>query len=590
MSQFGLFRERRFAPFFGTQFLGAFNDNLYKNAVVILIAFSGLSAAQADALVNLAAGIFILPFFLFSATSGQLADKLEKSRLIRAVKLAEIVIMALAAVGLLLESVPLLLVVLFSLGAQATVFGPVKYSILPQHLRSHELVGGNGLVEMGTFIAILVGTIAGGLLVALRPIGPLVVAGAGLAVAVLGWLASRAIPNAPAASPALVVRYEPFSQTWSLLRHARRERVVWLAIHAISWFWFYGAVFLAQFPGYARSVLGAGEQVVTLMLAAFSVGIGVGSTLCERLSRGRIDLGVTLFGAIGLSLFAVDLFFASPAPLAEPAPGALVGVLELCGRAGSVRIVGDLLLIGLFGGFFIVPLYALMQQRSSVEHRSRVIAANNVLNAAYMVVASIVAIALRAAGMTIPVLLLVTALANALVALALVWRMPTVGSRFVLWLGVRLLFRLRVRGLGELPREGAARVVAPRSSPHAALLFAALCPRAPELVVPTAWLRQRRVGWLLRAEGATASATTASSSAVGPANEAPDRAALVALFTAAAAEQADGPRADEADAGSAGVWQLTVTGLPEGAAAEQSFSRFVLSHLWRPIELTVRPA
>lgn len=501
MAQFRLLGQRRFLPFFVTQFLGAFNDNVYKNAVVILIAFSGLEPSRADMLVNLAAGVFILPYFLFSATAGQLADKHEKSSLIRIIKAAEIGIMACAVVGLLTKNVVVLLVVLFLMGAQSTAFGPVKYSILPQQLREHELVGGNGLVEMGTFVAILIGTIAGGLLVAHEPFGPIMVSAAVVAFALLGWLASRAIPAAQAQAPELRVRYEPLRETWRLMSYARSEPVVFIALVGNSWFWFYGAVFLAQFPGYARSLLGANEQVVTLMLTAFSVGIGIGSTLCERLTRGRIELGLVLLGALGLTGFAVDLYFASPTLGSERPAAELLGALAFLHQPGALRIVADLVLIGVFGGWFIVPLYTMMQHRSAPDHRSRVIAANNVLNALFMVAASVLAIALRALGVGIAELLLLTGLGNALMAVLLAWWHPEFLTRFVVWTAGRVLLRIRPRGLELVPAEGAALLRCDDVGPLATLVLGAMLRRPMRFVRPAHWQPRGLLRLVLRHEG-----------------------------------------------------------------------------------------
>ena len=416
-SQFRLLRERRFLPFFLTQFLGAFNDNVYKNALVVLITFQAarLGADSPGVLVNLAAGVFILPFFLFSATAGQLADKYEKSRLIRATKLLEIAVMALAAVGFARMSLPLLLVVLFLMGTQSALFGPVKYAIIPQQLADDELVGGNALVEAATFVAILAGTIVGGLLV-MGDAGPGRVAVAVLGIALLGWWSSRAIPPAAAADPALRVNWNPVTQTREMLRFMLEARSVFAAIVGISWFWFYGALFLSQFPGFAADHLGGDERAVTLLLALFSVGIGAGSLLCGRLSRGRVEPRRVLPGAIGLSLFALDLWWASPAAGAF-APGQELAALF--SRAEVWRVVFDLVMIGACGGFFIVPLYALVQQRSAPAHRARVIAGNNILNALFMVGAAAMGAGLLATGLAVPQLFLVTAVLNAVVAAAL---------------------------------------------------------------------------------------------------------------------------------------------------------------------------
>ncbi|MEO8411690.1 MAG: MFS transporter, partial [Propionivibrio sp.] len=369
-SQLALLKTRRFAPFFVTQFLGAFNDNLYKNALVVLLTFQAASwtTLTPEILTNLAAGVFILPFFLFSATAGQLADKYDKAWLARLSKLLEVVIMGVAALGFFLHSLNILLGALFLLGLQSTLFGPVKYAILPQHLRADELIGGNALVESGTFVAILIGTLAGGLLAGLGG-NPVWVAFAGLLVAVAGYFASRGIPSAPAPAPTLVVNLNPFSETWRNIGFARENRTVFLAILGISWFWLYGALFLAQFPVYAKKVLGGDETLVTLLLAIFTVGIGLGSMLCEKLSGKHVEIGLVPFGSIGLTLFGFDLLFASPGDLVA---GALFSLAHLLAQTGLWRVLFDLFALGLFGGFFIVPLYVLIQLRSAPEHRARI--------------------------------------------------------------------------------------------------------------------------------------------------------------------------------------------------------------------------
>jgi 1-acyl-sn-glycerol-3-phosphate acyltransferase len=456
-SQFGLLRERRFLPFFCTQFLGAFNDNVYKNALVILLAFHGaaLTSMNPAMLVNVCAGLFILPFFLFSATAGQLADKYEKSRIIRLVKVFEILIMSVGAVGFLTQNLALLLVALFGMGAHSTMFGPVKYAILPQHLRPEELIGGNGLVESGTFVAILLGTIAGGLLIAVQPDGPLLVSVAAIVFAVLGYLVSRGVPHSPAPSPDLAVNWNPFSETARNLRFLRTNRTVFLSILGISWFWFYGAIFLSHFPSYSKDILGGDEHVVTLLLAIFSIGIGAGSLLCERLSGHKVEIGLVPFGSIGLTLFAVDLYFATPAA----APDAMQTVSAFVTAPAHWRLLADLLLIGIFGGFYIVPLYALIQTRSEKSHQSRVIAGNNILNAAFMVVAAVFAIVCLELGLTIPQLLLLTGILNACVAVYIYRLVPEFSMRFLAWLLVHSVYRLRARGLEHIPEEGPAVIV-----------------------------------------------------------------------------------------------------------------------------------
>ena len=430
-SQFRLLTTRRFAPFFVTQFLGAFNDNLFKNALVVLLTFhaSSWTTLAPEILTNLAAGIFILPFFLFSATAGQLADKFDKAMLARLVKVLEMLIMIIAALGFFMHSLAVLLGALFLLGLHSTLFGPVKYAILPQHLAEDELVGGNGLVESGTFVAILIGTLAGGLLAGIGG-HPGWIALAGLLVAAAGYLASRRIPAAPAPVPELAVNLNPFSETWRNIGFARQNRTVFLSILAISWFWLYGALFLAQFPVYAKNVLGGDETSVTLLLATFTVGIGLGSMLCEKLSGKHVEIGLVPFGSIGLTLFGIDLVFASPASLPAAAPLAIGALL---GQHETWRVLFDLVGLGLFGGFFIVPLYVLIQLRSASEHRARIIAANNILNALFMVVGALVAAGLLGNGLSIPQLFGIAALFNALVAIYIYRQVPEFTQRFIAW-------------------------------------------------------------------------------------------------------------------------------------------------------------
>ncbi|MCB1820544.1 MAG: MFS transporter, partial [Candidatus Competibacteraceae bacterium] len=345
-NEFTLLKERRFLPFFITQFLGAFNDNVFKNALIILIAFQAADPAQANVLVNASAGLFVLPFFLFSATAGQLADKYEKSRLMRWIKLLEILIMLGAAAAFILNSLPLLIGLLFLMGMQSTLFGPVKYSILPQHLQPEELVGGNGWVEMGTFLAILIGTLLGGVLIAVEHSGAWLVAGAVMILAVLGFLSSLFIPRAEPDAPDLRINWNPFTETWRTINIARRNRTVFLSVMGISWFWFLGATYLAQLPNYTKLNLGGDEHVVTLLLTTFALGIGIGSMLCERLSGRRVELGLVPFGSIGLTLFGVDLFFAVT-PVAAGTP--LIGAMEFLNSASNWRVLIDILLMGMFG-------------------------------------------------------------------------------------------------------------------------------------------------------------------------------------------------------------------------------------------------
>lgn len=479
-SQFHLLQERRFAPFFVTQFLGAFNDNVFKNALVVLLTFQAAAwtSLQPGVLANLAAGIFILPFFVFSATAGQLADKFDRARLARLVKVLEMAIMGVAGFGFWLHSLPLLFGALFLLGLHSTLFGPVKYAILPQHLHPDELVGGNALVEAGTFVAILLGTLAGGLLAAQEG-GAGWIAAAGFLIAAAGYLASRGIPQAPAPEPGLRINPNPITETWRNIGFARENRTVFLSIMGISWFWLYGALFLAQFPAYAKEVLGGSEATVTLLLATFTVGIGIGSLLCERLSAKQVEIGLVPFGSIGLTLFGLDLAIATPAgAVAQGLP-----VLALLAQPQVWRVLFDLAMLGLFGGFFIVPLYALMQQRSAEAHRARIIAGNNILNAAFMVVGALAAAALLGQGLSIPLLFGVAAVCNAVVALFIYKLVPEFLLRFVCWLLVHSVYRLEKQGVDRVPAEGAALLVCNHVSFVDALVIAAACPRPIRFVM-----------------------------------------------------------------------------------------------------------
>jgi 1-acyl-sn-glycerol-3-phosphate acyltransferase len=475
-NQFDLLRQRRFAPFFWTQFAGAANDNILKNALVIFVAFQAVatSSLDANALVNLAGAIFILPFMLLSATAGQLADKYEKSRLIRLVKLFEIAIMAVAVYGFWRRDIVVLFTALALMGVHSTLFGPVKYAILPQHLKVEELVGGNGLVGMGTFIAILIGTIAGGLVVAIQPNGPVLAGALGVAVAVAGYLASRAIPLTPAVDPALSINWNPLTETLRNLSIARENRVVWLSMLGISWFWFYGATFLAQFPGFARDFLGGDERVVTFLLALFSVGIGAGALLCERLSGRKVEVGLVPFGSIGLTLFAIDLWFASH----DLRASGLGGMGAFLSKPAHWRVTFDLVMIGMFGGFYIVPLYSLIQARSAPSHRSRIIAANNILNALFLVASALIAIALLRAGLSIVDLFLVTGLMNAAVALFIFRLVPEFLMRFLAWLLIHTVYRVDKHGLDNIPEEGPCVLVCNHVSYVDAVVISA-CVRRP---------------------------------------------------------------------------------------------------------------
>ncbi|HYP67317.1 MAG TPA: MFS transporter [Thiobacillaceae bacterium] len=498
-SQSRLLHNRRFLPLFLTQFLGAFNDNTFKSALVVLLTFqaSSWTSMAPGVLANLAAGVFILPFFLFSATAGQLADKYDKARLARLVKVLEIGIMLVAGLGFVLASLGWLFFALFLLGLHSTLFGPIKYALLPQHLRADELLGGNALVEAGTFVAILLGTIAGGLLAGMGR--PATIAEVGGVIAVAGYLASRAIPPAPPPAPGLKIHPNPLSETWRNIGFARENRAVFLSILGISWFWLFGALFLAQFPAYAKTVLGGSESAVTLLLATFTIGVGLGSLACERLSGRQVELGLVPFGSIGLTAFALDLALASPHAMPAAAP---LGLSALLGQAGTWHILVDLALIGLFGGFFIVPLYALMQMRSHVDHRARIIAANNIMNALFMVVGSLLAAALLDVGLSIAALFGVAALVNAVVAIYIYRLVPEFLVRFVVWLVLHTVGRVDAQGVQEIPSDGPALLVLDTDGdarPLDVFMIMAACKRPIRFIVEQRLAQSALSGFVLRA-------------------------------------------------------------------------------------------
>jgi 1-acyl-sn-glycerol-3-phosphate acyltransferase len=450
-----LLQQRRFAPLFWVQFLGAANDNIYKFAFTLLATYAAARWGNVEPRIAgfLIGALFIAPFVLFSATSGQLADKLEKSRFIRRVKDAEIVVMLIGGAGLALQSPWLAYAGVFLLGLQSTLFGPVKYAYLPQHLDTHEVTGGNGMVEMGTFVAILLGTIGGGLLIdRLGEHGALATAVVVLVLALAGRVAAQFVPHSPAADPGLAINWNPFSETWRNLQIAHRDAAVFNSIIGISWLWFFGSVFLTSFTPYARESLGGTEAVVTFLLAVFSIGVGIGSLACERLSKRRVEIGLVPLGSIGMTVFALDLYFASVAF----SPMQAGGLRQFLAAPGAWRIVADLALLALFSGLYSVPLYALIQTRSDRRRVARIVAANNILNAIFMVVASIMAALLLKSGLTIPELFLVTALMNAAVALYIYRLVPEFLLRFLAWVLTHTLYRLRSSGTERIPEQGAA--------------------------------------------------------------------------------------------------------------------------------------
>ncbi len=494
-NQFALLRQRRFAPFFWVQFLGAGNDNLFKFAFTVMVTYqlqvSWLPPATAGLVIG---AVFILPFLLFSATSGQIADKFDKAVLTRHLKTLEIVIMALGAWGFYSANVPLLLGCLFLMGLQSTVFGPVKYAYLPQHLDERELTGGNGVVEMGTFVSILLGNVAGGLLIALPEVGAQVTAWACLAVAVVGRVAAGWVPVSPASDPRLKINWNAFSETWRNLKLAYTQRAVFRSLLGISWMWFFGAVFLSLFPAFSREVLRGNEQVASLLLVVFSLGVGLGALLCETLSRRQVEIGLVPLGALGMSLFAFDLYLATRA---LPA-GELLTLAGFMAQPAHWRVIADLAGLSLAAGVYSVPMYALIQLRSPPTHRARIIAANNILNALFMVVSALMTGALLAAGLGIPQVFGVLALLNTLVGIYIFLLVPEYLLRFVAFVLTRVIYRFEVRGEEHIPREGPAVLVCNHVSYVDAMLLMAASPRPIRFVMDHRIFAVPVLGWLFR--------------------------------------------------------------------------------------------
>ena len=467
-NQFLLLKSPRFLPLFVTQFLGAFNDNLYKQALAVLFVFGALVAAQdVDLFVNGAAALFIAPFFLFSAVAGNLADRRDKARLMQRIKLAEIGVAACAGLALFSGNVVLMLAVLFLLGVQSTFFGPAKYAILPQHLTRTELVGGNALIQMGTFVAILLGTIAGGVIGAAADVSVVLFVFV-VAVASIGYLASRSIPPAPPVD-AEPVPTRWLRDTWALIEIARERRAVFLSVLGISWFWLLGSVYLTQIPNLTRLHLFGNPSVVTTVLTLFTVAIAVGSLACERLSGKRVEIGLVPLGATGVSLFGLDAYFAIEALEAVP----LRNGWGFIAADGAWRVLLDLGLIGVFAGLFVVPLQATIQARTPEDRRARVIAANNVINSLFMVAgAGIAVVWLGLLDFSIPSLFIVLSVLNLAVAAFIFHEVPEFSMRFIVWLMSHSMYRVRYEGLENIPERGGAVIVANHVSYVDALLLA----------------------------------------------------------------------------------------------------------------------
>jgi 1-acyl-sn-glycerol-3-phosphate acyltransferase len=510
-NQFELLRQRRFAPLFWVQFLGAANDNVFKFAFTLLATYGSARWGGVDPKLAgfLIAGLFIAPYVLFSATAGQLADRMEKSWFIRRVKDAEIVVMGLAAIGFMFEWPVLLYAAIFLMGVQSTVFGPVKYSYLPQHLDSHEITGGNGLVEMGTFVAILLGTIGGGVLIDL--FGAYAANATAVTIvllALVGRIAAQFVPLSPAADPDLRINPNPFTETLSNLRIAHRNPAVFNSILGISWLWFFGSIFLTSFTPFAKEDLGGTEAVVTFLLAVFSVGIGIGSLLTERLSGRKVEIGLVPLGSIGMTVFAVDLYFAARG-FAPMKAGSLSDYLV---QPGAWRIAFDLAALAFAGGIYSVPLYALIQSRAEPTHVARIVAANNILNALFMVASSLLAGALLAGGVTIPQLFLITGLLNAAVAIYIFRLVPEFLLRFLAWVLAHTLYRVRTVCADRLPEHGAAVIVCNHVSFIDAVIIMGISPRPIRFVMDHRIFKVPLMNWFFK---------QAKAIAIAPAREDP---------------------------------------------------------------------
>ena len=499
-SQFSLLGKRRFLPFFLTQSLGAFNDNVFKQSLILAILYKLSIGGDRSIWVNLCALLFILPFFLFSALAGQFGEKFDKDTLIRLIKLGEIVIMAVGATGFLFDHLRMMLAALFAMGTHSALFGPVKYSIMPQALREEELVGGNGLVEMGTFLAILAGTISAGVLMSQAHYAPLVSA-AIVGVAVLGYLASRGIPRAAADTPGLKLDWNIFSQSWTTLKMGLNQTpAVSRSVVGNSWFWFVGAIYLTQIPAYAKDWLNGDETVVTLILTVFSVGIALGSVLCEKLSGRKVEIGLVPFGSFGLTLFGLLLWWHSGEFAQAPQAN---DWLTLLGIGHTWWVLLDILGLGMFGGFYIVPLYALIQSRTAENERARVIAANNILNALFMVVSAIVSIILLSvAKLSIPQLFLVVSVMNIAVNAYIFKIVPEFTMRFMIWLLSHSMYRVEHRDLERIPDEGPALLVCNHVSFVDALLIGGAVRRPIRFVMYYKIFRLPVLNFIFRTAGA----------------------------------------------------------------------------------------
>ena len=480
-NQFQLLTQRRYLPFFITQFLGAFNDQFFKNALVIMISFSSLKIMGLDSniLINLAAVLFILPFFLFSAIAGQLADKYDNATLMQYVKLAEIIIMSLAILGFYFQSIEILLVILFLTGTQSAFFGPVKYGYLPRVLAKNELIGGNGMTDMGTFLAILLGMIAGAQTITAEN-GPMYVSIGVVLFAILGFISAKNISHTGNSDPELKVNYNIFKETIKIIKYSRSNRTVFLSVIGISWFWFYGSIILTQIPNFTRHYIFADESVFVLLMGVFSISVGIGSLLCEKLSGGRVEIGLVPLGSIGLTIFAIDFYFAAGQPIVSEQ---LITISDYLAHGPNWRVLFDIFMIGLSSGFYIVPLYALIQERTEKSHISRVIAATNIINSLFMVVAGLTAMVLLGIGLSIPELIIVTGIMNLVITVFIYKTVTEFLWRFVVWVSLHTTYHVKTAELDNIPTTGAAVIVCNHISYIDAIIIAGYTRRPVRFVM-----------------------------------------------------------------------------------------------------------
>lgn len=495
-----LLKDQRFSGFFWTQFLGAFTDNVFKNAFVVMLVMISQSEDGGGIWVSLAQGLFILPFFLFSPLAGQVCDKFSKTQVIRWVKLIEIAIMTLALFGFVAGSPSFLLFVLFLMGTQSTFFGPAKFSLLPQALKRSEVMEATGLVEMGTFLAILLGTILGGILAPSLgdQVGAWILGVVLITLSLVGFIFSFKIPKLPGAQPELKIAWNPVGEFKTLYQLTRSSRSIFYSILGISWFWFFGAAVLSLFPNIVKFTIGGNESLITLFLAMFSISIGVGSVLCEKLSHSDIEIGLIPLGGLGLSFFTWH-FSQIDYSVFQGENG--LGIFGFLSYGSAWITLFDLFMIGFFGSFFIVPLYALIQTRSDEKTCSQVIAANNIANAIFMVASALMVMAFYAASLDSSDILFVLAILSFIVSFGIMLVLPEFFLRFTIWLLAKTIYRLEYTGREQIPQKGAAIVIANHVSFIDWFILSAACQRPIRFVMHYSFYNIPLANIIFRASG-----------------------------------------------------------------------------------------